>query len=75
MYIVSELYKFYAFTAVEKHNEYQNKQSSKFLKGTEKKMTEFWSELYELRWPALFASSTAQHLSPLFFDQSGAERF
>ena len=47
MYILSELYKFYAFTAVEKHNDYQNKQSSKFLKGTEKKMTEFWSELYE----------------------------
>ena len=38
-------------------------------------MIEFWSELYEVRWPALFASSTAQHLSPLFFDQSGAERF
>ena len=42
---------------------------------TEKKMIEFWSELYELRWPALFASSTAQQLSPLFFDQSGTERF
>ena len=42
---------------------------------TEKKMIKFWSELYELRWPALFASSTAQHLSPLFFDQSGTERF
>ena len=25
MYILSELYNFYAFTAVEKHNEYQNK--------------------------------------------------
>ena len=24
MYILSELYNFYAFTAVEKHNEYQN---------------------------------------------------
>ena len=24
-YILSELYNFYAFTAVEKHNEYQNK--------------------------------------------------
>ena len=25
VYILSELYNFYAFTAVEKHNEYQNK--------------------------------------------------
>ena len=25
MYILSELYNFYAFTAVEKHNEYENK--------------------------------------------------
>ena len=25
VYILSELYSFYAFTAIEKHNEYQNK--------------------------------------------------
>ena len=33
VYILNEPYNFYAFTAVEKHNEYQNKKSLKLLKG------------------------------------------
>ena len=40
MYILSELYKFYAFTAVEKQNEYENKIVLNYLKENKLRTTD-----------------------------------